>query len=207
MNAKVNVASLNCAGLVPHFDDVMADGKLRKADIIHLVETSLENTKESEQLSVPGYESHFMNVSRGKGIVTYFKPVVFKHEKDYLANNIQITKFNSPELDVLNVYRSSDGNSLELLNRILEMINTEKPTLITGDFNICILNHEKNRMSKGLAQNGFSQLIKEATHIRGGHIDHVYWKDEQSVWKDLNLELYSPYYSDHDASLITLIKN
>ena len=50
-------------------------------------------------------------------------------------------------------------------------------------------------------------MIKEVTHIRGGHIDHVYWKDEHSVWKDLNLELYCPYYSDHDASLIRLIKS
>ena len=90
---------------------------------------------------------------------------------------------------------------------MLEMLTIEKPTLITEDFNICMLNHKKNRMSNGLAQNGFIQMIKEATHIRGGHIDHVYWKDEHSVWKDLNLELYCPYYSDHDASLITLIKN
>ena len=115
---------------------------------------------------------------------------------------MQVTKFKSPELDVINVYRSSDGNSLELLNRISEMLTVEKPTLISGDFNICMLNHEKNRISKGLSQNGFCQMVKEATHIRGGHIDHVYWKDEYSVWKDLNLELYSPYYSDHDASLI-----
>ena len=88
---------------------------------------------------------------------------------------------------MLNVYRSSDGNSLELLSRISEMLTMEKPTLITGDFNICMLNHEKNRLSKGLSQNGFCQMVKDATHIRGGHIDHVYWKDEHSVWKDLNL--------------------
>ena len=158
-------------------------------------------------MSIPGYESHFINVSKGKGIMTYFKPEKFTHEKDYVAKNMQVTKFKSSELDVISVYRSSDGNSLELLHRMLEMLTIEKPTLITGDFNICMLNHKKNRMSKGLAQNGFVQMIKEATHIRGGHIDHVYWKDEHSVWKDPNLELYCPYYSDHDASLITLIKN
>ena len=56
INAKVKVASLNCSGLVPHFNDVMADEKLRKADILHLVETSLVNTKENAQLSIPGYE-------------------------------------------------------------------------------------------------------------------------------------------------------
>ena len=158
-------------------------------------------------MSIPGYKSHFISVSKGKGLVTYFKLEKFTHEKDYVTKNMQVTKFKSSELDVMSVYRSSDGNSLELLHRMLEMLTIEKPTLITGDFNICLLNHKKNRMSKGLAQNGFVQMIKEATHIRGGHIDHVYWKDDHSVWKDLKLELYCPYYSDHDASLITLIKN
>ena len=203
---KVKVASLNCAGLSPHFIDVLEDEKLRIADVIHLLETSLECNENGLHMSIPGYESHFVNVSKGKGVATFFKPEKFIHEKDYVMRNMQVTKFNSPELDVVSVYRSSDGNSLELLHRILEILTREKPTLITGDFNICMLHHEKNRMSNGLAQNGFVQMIKEATHIRGGHIDHVYWKDEHSVWKDPNLELYCPYYSDHDASLITLIK-
>ena len=87
------------------------------------------------------------------------------------------------------------------------MLAGEKPTLITGDFNICMMNHEKNRMSKRLLEIEFKQLVRQATHIRGGHIDHVYWKDSHKVWKDLHLELYCPYYSDHDASLITLMKS
>ena len=53
-------------------------------------------------------------------------------------------------------------------------------------------------------QKGFHQMIKNATHIRGGHIDHVYWKNDDHVWKEPHLELYCPYYSDHDASLVTL---
>ena len=112
----------------------------------------------------------------------------------------------SHNLDVFSVYRSSNGNSLEILNRITELLTRGKPTLITGDFNICMLNHSKNRMSKGLMQKGFHQMIKNATHIRGGHIDHVYWKNYDHVWKEPHLELYCPYYSDHDASLITLVK-
>ena len=36
------------------------------------------------------------------------------------------------------------------------------------------------------------------------HIDHVYWKNDDHVWKEPHLELYCPYYSDHDASLVTL---
>ena len=102
------------------------------------------------------------------------------------------------------MYRSYNGNSVELLNHIIEMMRPSKPLLLTGDFNICMLHHGNNRMSKGLIKSGFKQMVKEATHIRGGHIDHVYWLDEHGVWKNPQLELYCPYYSDHDASLITL---
>ena len=148
-----------------------------------------------------------INVGNGKGIATYFKENVFSHQQDVKQSKMQVTKFTSMELDVINVYRSSQGNSLELLNYIEAMITHGKSTLITGDFNICFLNHSGNRMSKGLEKVGFIQLIKEATHIRGGHIDHVYWRDDSNVWKDPEIELYSPYYSDHDASCITLVRN
>ena len=202
----VKVASLNCAGLAAHYVDILADEKLMKADIIHLIETSLEKNEENG-LNIPGYISHFINVGNGKGIATYFKSELFSHEQDFIAANMQLTKFTSNELDVINVYRSSNGNSLELLNNMIAMMMPGKPLLITGDFNICIMNHQKNRMSKGLEINEFRQTIKEATHLRGGHIDHVYWKDEHGVWTDPQLELYCPYYSDHDASLITLLKD
>ena len=205
-NDRVKVASLNCAGLAPHYIDVLADEKMLNADIIHLLETSIESTEESKKLSLEGYQSHFINIGRGKGIVTYFKVQMFSHENDFVAPNMQVTKLSSHNLDVFSVYRSSNGNSLELLNRITELLTRGKPTLITGDFNICMLNHSKNRMSKGLMQKGFHQMIKNATHIRGGHIDHVYWKNYDHVWKEPHLELYCPYYSDHDASLITLVK-
>ena len=86
---------------------------------------------------------------------------------------MQITKFTAEELDVINVYRSSNGHSVELLNHLQEMMTEGKPLSITGDFNICFRTISNNRMSKGLLKIGFSQLVQEATHIRGGHIDHV----------------------------------
>ena len=120
---------------------------------------------------------------------------------------MQITKFNGVNIDVMNVYRSSKGNSAELLSRLIEMITPRKPTLITGDFNICFMNHSGNRMSKGLREGErFQQLMREPTHILGGHIDHIYWRDDDHMWMDPVVERYSPYYSDHDASCITLLK-
>ena len=204
MKRNIKIASLNGNGLKSHFKDILADNKLLKADIIHIIETSLAKN-ECQQWNVPGFSSHYINVGNGKGIVTYFKTKLFRHEEDIRAENMQLTKFTSYELDVVNVYRSSTGNSVELLNNILTMVeNPGKPSLITGDFNICMLNHSKNRMSKGLEMQGFFQLIREATHIKGGHIDHAYWRNREEAWTWPEIELYSPYYSDHDALLITL---
>ena len=201
----IKIASLNCAGLKPHSLDIIDDTTLLNADILHLLETSLEKTDDI-LLTIPGYNSHFINVGNGKGIVTFYKEEVFKHQQDHEGENMQITKFTSDELDVINVYRSSNGHSVELLSHLKDMMTKEKSLLITGDFNICFHTISNNRMSKGLDKLGFSQLVKEATHIRGGHIDHAYWRDENGVWKNPELERYSPYYSDHDASCITLVR-
>ena len=99
---------------------------------------------------------------------------------NFKTANMQITKFTAENIDIVNVYRSSKGNSAELLAKLIEMITPRKPTLMTGDF----MNHSGNRMSKGLKEGeGFQQLMKEPTHILGGHIDHIYWRDDDHVWK------------------------
>ena len=201
----MKIVSLNCAGLAPHFIDIMSDEHMMKADVIHLIETSLVEGND-EQFQIPGYISHFITVGKGKGLATYFKQQVIQHDQDIKEQNMQLTKFSCLHLDLINVYRSQNGNSVELLNHIVKMTNEDKPTLITGDFNICYMTHKNNRMSKGLEKNLFTQQVQEATHIQGGHIDHAYWKDKTGVWSNLVIERYSPYYSDHDAICITLTK-
>ena len=202
----LKVVSLNCAGLKPHFKDIANDSMIMNGDIIHLIETSLEEEDDSPLILLDhGY--HLTSAGRGKGIATYYKASIFSHKQDYKTGNIQITKFCSEDLDVMNVYRSSNGNSGDLLIKLMELITPGKPLLITGDFNICYMNHEKNRLSKGLMEKeGLHQLMTEATHILGGHIDHVYWTNHHQIWMDPIIERYSPYYSDHDASCITMTR-
>ena len=199
----IKVVSLNCAGLKPHFKDIQVDDTVLKGDIIHLVETSLE-IDDKNPLNLCGYEVHTMSVGNGKGLTTYFKACVFKNQLDFIAPNMQATKFCSENLDVINVYRSSKGNSLDLLNKLVEMVTPGMSTLITGDFNICFSRNPNNRMSKGLVNAGFQQLVRESTHILGGHIDHVYWMSRNNQWKEPILQRHSPYYSDHDAICITM---
>ena len=143
-----------------------------KGDIIHLIETSLDENDQSP-LTLEGYEVHLTSVGKGKGIATYYKPDIFKHEKDFKRSNMQITKYTSRYLDAINVYRSYNGNTAELLDQLVQMLTPGMPVIITGDFNICFMVNGKNRMSKGLDKEGFQQLMREPTQIMGGHIDHV----------------------------------
>ena len=119
------------------------------------------------------------------------------------TDKFQILKFKHKILDIINIYRSQTGHSVELLENLKNMIEPGRMTIITGDFNICFIENFSNRMIQGLLAMGFDQLIHEPTHIRGRHIDHVYYLDQSNRSKPI-IDRYSPYYSDHDGICITL---
>ena len=81
---------------------------------------------------------------------------------------------------------------------------------MSGDLNICTMTEPNNPITKALKELGFELLVDVATHIQGGHIDHLYWRaDPTGGWRKPTLknnliERYSPFYSDHDAWLVTL---
>ena len=52
----LKIVSLNCAGLLTHFPDIVTDHTLLKADVIHLIETSLQPDSIEEDLNIPGYQ-------------------------------------------------------------------------------------------------------------------------------------------------------
>ena len=185
--------------------DIRKDEKLLNAHVIHLLETSLSADVQTENLEIDGYQAKFNNVGNGKGMVTFIREdSAYKHEMEVIQKTLQVTKFNIQEISSISVYRSSSHSIVEAAKTIKSFINTSKATLITGDFNVCTVKDEGNTLTKMLEGLGFIQLVSEATHIQGGHIDHCYWLDKEGKWKLPVLERYSPYHSDHDALLITL---
>ncbi len=74
--------------------------------------------------------------------------------------------------------------------------------VICGDMNLCTKKDPKNRLTVQLEEWGLEQLNKEATHIEGGHIDHMYLTKE--AVSGGTLERYTPFYTDHDALLLTV---
>ena len=185
-------------------EDIKTDDKIIKADMIQLIETSLKED-EVNPLKIIGYEVQDCVSRNGMGISTYYKGSKFNSESIHVTSEMQITNFTSEALQVITVYRSSRGSLPILNNKLNEMVsNTGKAVLITGDFNLCHMTNKTNIISKNLEDRGFQQLMKEASQIQGGHIDHVYWRNGVEGWMDPILQRYSPYYTDHDATLVTL---
>lgn len=203
---SVKVSMLNCAGLKSHFKDIQSDKNLMQANVLQFVETSVPKNSDLSELQLDEYVAHFVNVSKGRGIATYVKRNIVKHNQDREENGIQISKFSSDNLMLISVYRSQHGNIGCLLEHLNELISNNSAVLIMGDFNLC--NHKKpnNAIKSFFERNGFSLLVHESTQIMGGSIDHAYWKDSGSFWKTPIFERYSPYFSDHDALCVTLIK-
>ena len=115
--------------------------------------------------------------------------------------SMQIQKTMFVKLDIINVYRSQNGNQHELIEILSKMINKERFCIITGDFNLCGVNERRNVVTLFLERHGFSQMVQEATHIQGRVIDHIYVNDASCI---LEIERFSPYYSDHDGLLVSL---
>ena len=113
---------------------------------------------------------------------------------------MQITTLEYSDLEVIKVYRSEQGSSSELLDHL----KNGMPTVICGDFNICYSSNRNNKITKRLEDNEFIQLMKEATHLKGRHLDHFYFHPGKIISKEHSIYRYSPYYSDHDAICATI---
>mgnify|MGYP003334306399 CR=1 FL=1 len=195
-------------GLRAHHQDLLVDHKLLKADILQLSETSLTSESNLDAVDLPGFKGSHTVVSNGKGISSYFKESSLQgpNIESFRGADFQVSVLSLPRVDCLNVYRSSTGSLVETADAIVERIKDDQPTLIMGDFNVCLVKEPNNSITRRLLEMGFSQLVTKATHIQGGHIDHVYWRDSSRCWEEPDVERYSPYYSDHDGLLVTLRK-
>ena len=95
--------------------------------MIFLSETWLENDEITQDLQIPHYQVHLNGRGKGKGIAIYFKKEKFKHAQDIKEDHMQLTKFTSPNLDIITLYRSQRGNYNNLNNNTKLLITDEKP--------------------------------------------------------------------------------
>ena len=199
----IKIATLNCMNLSTNYDDIVCDRTLMESTVIALSETWLDK---STELSISGYSAHYNSIGAGKGLAVFTKDSSFKPTIDINKEQMQIIVLESEELKFITVYTSEKGNTSELLQHIQDNITDDTATVITGDFNICTQVNRNNKITKFLETNRFILLMTEATHIKGRHIDHLYFKPGKKISKNPSVYRYSPYYSDHDAICATFTR-
>ena len=198
---QTRVSVLNCGSIRPQHSHISKDVTLTISDAICLTETWIWNDEDTSRYELEGFTAHHNAAGRGKGISVYYKRDQFTHTQDIKEEKVQLTKMTGKQMDLIIVYKAPAGKDSTLKNQLEATISFERPTLVCGDFNMCFIDNSKNRSTQFLREHGFKQLVHDATHIEGGHIDHVY------IWDLIvNVELYSPYYTakDHDAMCISI---
>ena len=194
------IAALNIMNLKNNHEYLVQDPTLKFADIVCLSETWLNQGE--EDFAMEGYEVAYNSVGGGKGVAAFYKAEVFNWKNDCRLERAQMSMFESPAVDVIVVYRSQGQNLEEIADKVDVWRNPAKLTVVCGDMNVCLKKEARNKLTVELESMGFAQLNKEATHVAGGHIDHIYVTKEAAG--KAALERYTPFYSDHDALCLTL---
>ena len=202
------ISSLNIRSLGRHLQDLSVDSTLLQSDYICLQETWL--TKDKPLPTLDGYKVYLSGEGRGKGVATYVKTCLTKgiHSISHFSNELfQLLKISLKEFDLVNIYRSpsaeSNKNISHFSKTVSKHITVGRNTVICGDMNIDLSIHKGNDFSRKMSELGFSQLITKPTHLCGGILDHCYVRSPYEVYWDI----YSPYYTDHDALNIVVKKN
>ena len=197
----LRIASLNCAGLASHIIDINSDHKLKNADILLLQETSLEKTSDTTNLTIEDFPvKNFIKISNGRGVASFLKDKPSRRET-VEEQNMQLEKLSFERVDIVQVYRSANGNAHTLIEKLIGILDDKKMTVILGDFNICTKAEPKNVVSAFLFSRGFQSMMFEPTQIIGRCIDQCYVSKQMDIAEIMR---YSPYYSDHDGILVTL---
>ena len=109
---------------------------------------------------------------------------------------MQLSKFSSANLDLISIYRSSQGNLQEMNNFIKQLRNRNVPQVVVGDLNFHYLEETNNSTKEFFKQEKYSQLIMEPTHTEGNILDHAYVRDERNLLI-FTAEVQTKYYTDH----------
>ena len=124
---------------------------------------------------------------------------------DIKREKSQMSRVITENVDVINIYRSQEEDNTGMVKELEHLIRKDTNTIICGDMNLCFLTKRGNQVTKMLEGMGFEQLVREASHLLGGHIDHVYSNLDQSKF-NIDVKMHSPYYTshDHDAFCVTI---
>ena len=179
--------------------DISKDTSLMDADVFALGETWLE---QGESISFDGYEGHFANHGRGKGVSAYSKMKSTKLNS-VTSDTFSAITLRTEKFDTIFLYISSGCSKIEIFKYLEKCIDKGRPTAIMGDTNMDFL--VECKLNEFLENKGFQQLVQCATRESGSLIDHIY-ANEALRSLDITTEQCSAYYLDHDVITLNIPK-
>ena len=197
---------LNVRSLRKNFKDVQRVVKNKDYNAICLQETWLLGDDYGDNYHLENLYCDLNSRGLGKGIATYFKMgyMGFKVTDKVKDDNCQITQISSVNLDIFNIYRSSDNKNL--IEFLKPRINEEKSTILCGDFNINYLEGCKNNFFRVLTEKfKFKQLVTQPTHTTdytATTLDQV-WVNTP-LYDRVIVEQTSVRFTDHDMLRICI---
>lgn len=219
-STKICITLLNINGLLSHFQDLCHHHHIMASNIISLTETWLTPSVQSQPLHIPNFDlkradrmacySHVQLSTQSSsfrwhgGVLNYIHDSLLAIASPHAVKGIEylhISVFNSINNNILNVitvYRPPAQNIKQFLTqfrKLLNIVNTDKPTIICGDFNVDAIAAKHHELFKICADKGFAQVVPEPTFIQGSCLDHVYCNKLHSV----ELRVIPVSFSPHAA--------
>ena len=203
------IVSLNVSSLKKHISDLSANQILCEHDIICVQETWLEANEEvGEEYQLPGKVGTFVSVGRGKGVAALFHPT-FTESFTVKKSSHQMAAVSCKDLTVINLYRSANANTEELILDFLTLTQNfdgQQTIVLCGDFNFCEREDKLHAFRKMLLEKGFKSLLKppQATHQEGRCLDQAYCKHGEPMRFLCTAQVGTSSFSDHDAIMISI---
>jgi hypothetical protein len=203
------IVSLNVSSLKKHISDLSANQILCEHDIICVQETWLEANEEvGEAYQLPGRVGTFVSVGRGKGVAVLFPPT-FTESFTVKKSSYQMAAVSRKDLTIINLYRSADANTDELILDFLAQIqhfDGQQTIILCGDFNFCEREDKPHAFRKMLLKNGFKSLFRQpqATHQEGRCLDQAYCKPGEPMRFLCTAQVGTSSFSDHDAIMVNI---
>ena len=198
------------SSLKKHFSDLSANQILCKNHVICVQETWFEENDEVDQsYQLPSKLEMFVSAGRGKGVGVYYHPN-FSQSHSVQKPCYQMAAVSCEDLVVINLYRSSNANTEELISDFLPLIQhygSEQTLILCGDFNFCEREDKLHPFRKMLKDKKFESLLNppNATHQEGRCLDQVYFRIGfgSDNYYLASAEVGTCSFSDHDSVLVT----
>ena len=237
-HGELKTFNLNIRSLWKHIDKITdINETLKNFDVLCFNETSCNVEKLPngindiliENFHPPVVKPPYRQSNKGGGLVTYINKSLCNEEDitrleamepgtpdqngEFLFVKVANCKCTEKTVILGNVYRSPSSSTqkfIELYDEVLHKLDKfkNKHALISGDFNIDLLNHESDVFAQQLldtaAKYGYAQTIARPTRITDHSttlIDHIY---SNMISKVVSSSVITVDLTDHLATTVTM---